>query len=61
MAKLSFQISEEIRKLVAETAQKMGVSQSDVVRIAVNEKLYRLGVLSSSGNSALSPAKTGGA
>ena len=31
MAKLSFQISEEIRKLVAETAQKMGVSQSTLL------------------------------
>ena len=45
MAKPSFQINAETLKLVDETAKKIGISRSDLLRMAVNEKLYRLGVL----------------
>ncbi|MGE5533376.1 MAG: ribbon-helix-helix domain-containing protein [Bacillota bacterium] len=58
MEKPSFQIDGEILKLVDETAKKIGVSRSDFFRMAVNEKLYRLGVLSSNSNSI---AEIGGA
>jgi metal-responsive CopG/Arc/MetJ family transcriptional regulator len=58
MEKPSFQIDGEILKLVDETAKKIGVSRSDFFRMAVNEKLYRLGVLSSNSNS---PVNIGGA
>jgi len=45
MPKPSFQIDSKILKLVDETAKKIGISRSDFVRMAINEKLYRLGVL----------------
>ena len=45
IAKPSFQINAETLKLVDETAKKIGISRSDLLRMAVNEKLYRLGVL----------------
>ena len=45
MAKPSFQIDNKALKLVDETAKKIGISRSDFVRMALNEKLYRLGVL----------------
>lgn len=61
MAKPSFQINDEILKLVDKSAEKIGVSRSDFLRMAINEKLYRLDILSLSGNSALSHTKTGGA
>lgn len=49
MAKPSFQIEEEKQKIIDETAKRMGISRSDFVRIAINEKLYRLGLLQSDG------------
>jgi hypothetical protein len=58
MAKPSFQTDEKTLKLVDETAQKIGVSRSDLIRMAINEKLYRLGVLQSDMATA---CKTGGA
>ena len=47
--KPSFQIDGKILKLVDETAKKIGISRSDFVRMAINEKLYRLGVLEPEG------------
>jgi len=49
MPKPSFQIDGKILKLVDETARKIGISRSDFVRMAINEKLYRLGVLQPEG------------
>ena len=49
MQKPSFQIDGKILKLVDETARKIGISRSDFVRMAINEKLYRLGVLQPEG------------
>lgn len=49
MAKPSFQIDDKTLKLVDETAKKIGISRSDFVRMAINEKLYRLGVLEPEG------------
>jgi hypothetical protein len=52
MAKPSFQVNEEILKLVDETAKKIGISRSDFLRMAINEKLYRFGVLKLDGTTA---------
>lgn len=49
MAKPSFQIDDKRLKLVDETAKSLGISRSDFVRMAINEKLYRLGVLEPEG------------
>jgi len=49
MQKPSFQIDGKILKLVDETAKKIGISRSDFVRMAINEKLYRLDVLEPEG------------
>lgn len=45
IAKPSFQIDSNTLRSVDETAKKIGVSRSDLIRIALNEKLFRLGVL----------------
>ncbi|MCL5949592.1 MAG: ribbon-helix-helix domain-containing protein [Candidatus Bathyarchaeota archaeon] len=52
MAKPSFQINAETLKLVDETAKKIGLSRSDLIRMSINEKLYRLGVLKLDGTTA---------
>jgi len=48
--KATFLMEDEKQKLVGETAKRMGISRSDFVRIAINEKLYRLGLLQSDGS-----------
>ena len=45
MEKPAFQIDSETLDLIDNTARKIGVSRSDLIRMAIKEKLYRLGVL----------------
>ena len=49
MAKINVEVDPKVIKLVDETAKKIGISRSDFVRMAINEKLYRLGVLEPAG------------
>lgn len=49
MEKPAFQIDSETLSLVDDTARKIGVSRSDLIRMAIKEKLYRLGVLKPEG------------
>jgi len=49
MEKPAFQIDSETLKLLDDTARKIGVSRSDLIRMAIKEKLYRLGVLKPEG------------
>jgi hypothetical protein len=49
MKKATFQEHEEKLRVVDDTAKKIGVSRSDFIRMAINEKLFRLGVIQSDG------------
>ena len=49
MAKINVEVDPKVIRLVDETAKKIGISRSDFVRMAINEKLYRLGVLEPEG------------
>lgn len=42
-------LEDEKHRLVGESAKRIGISRSDFVRMAINEKLFRLGVLQSDG------------
>ncbi len=48
-------------KLVDETAEKIGISRSDFFRMAVKEKLFRLGVLQQEQSLSVNSHMSGGA
>lgn len=59
--KPSFQMDAPTLKLVDETAEKIGISRSDFFRMAVKEKLFRLGVLQQEQSLSVNSHMSGGA